>query len=180
MLWRRGYGRVVATLLILAATGCGSSLTADIKAESAVDEKVNFSGMKSYAWYGGLGALIDDTELWSKPGFDMAQECKFVIDRELRKKGFSESSSDPDVFVAFLLVADVNQIKKIDEERGGNVENLQGVGKGALLIEVIDAETAKTIWLGGATAKVSSKYTDEERKQRLDYAVSELIAQLPK
>ena len=177
MVWRRG---IAGILLMLAATGCGSSLTGDIKAESAVDEKVNFSGMKSYAWYGGLGALIDDTELWAKPGFDMAQECKFVIDRELRKKGFSESSSDPDVFVAFLLVADVNQIKKIDDERGGNVENLQGVGKGALLIELIDAETAKTIWLGGATAKVSSKYTDEERKQRLDYAVSELIAQLPK
>ena len=180
MVWRRGYGRGVAMLLMLAATGCGSSLTADIKAESAADEKVNFSGMKSYAWYGGLGALQDDTELWAQPGFDMTQECKFVIDRELRKKGFSESASDPDVFVAFVLVADVNQVRKIDAERGENVENLEGIGKGALLIELIDAETAKTIWLGGATAKVSSKYSDEERKQRLDYAVTELIAQLPK
>ena len=81
--------------------------------------------------------------------------------------------------MAFLLVADVNQVKKIDEERGGNVENLEGVGKGALLIELIDAETTKTIWLGGATAQVSSKYSDDERKQRLDYAISELIGQLP-
>ena len=39
---------------------CGGSLTSDIKAESAADEKVNFSGMKSYAWFGGLGALVDD------------------------------------------------------------------------------------------------------------------------
>src|SRR5688572_31109027 len=120
MIWRRGralYG-VAAILLMLAATSCGTSLTADIKAESAADEKVNFSGMKSYAWFGGLGALIDDTNLWAQPKFDMAQEAKFVIDRELRKKGFSESSSDPDVFVAFLLVADVNQVKKIDDERG--------------------------------------------------------------
>ena len=175
-----GYGRIAAVLFAMFVSACGGSLTQDIKAESAADEKVSFSGMKSYAWYGGLGALVDDTNLWAKPGFDMAQEAKFVIDRELRKKGFSESSSDPDVFVAFLLVADVNQVKKIDEERGGNVENLEGVGKGALLIELIDAETAKTIWLGGATAKVSSKYTDDERKQRLDYAITEVIGQLPK
>jgi hypothetical protein len=175
-----GYGRIAAALLAIFVSACGGSLTSDIKAESAADEKVNFSGMKSYAWFGGLGALVDDTNLWAQPNFDMAQEAKFVIDRELRKKGFSESSSDPDVFVAFLLVADVNQVKKIDDERGANVENLEGVGKGALLIELIDAETTKTIWLGGATAQVSSKYTDDERKQRLDYAITELIGQLPK
>lgn len=173
------HGRIVAVLLAMFVSACGGSLTSDIKAESAADEKVNFSGMKSYAWFGGLGALVDDTNLWAQPDFDMAQEAKFVIDRELRKKGFSESS-DPDVFVAFLLVADVNQVQKIDQERGANVENLEGIGKGALLIELIDADTTQTIWLGGATAKVSSKYTDDERKQRLDYAITELIAQLPK
>ena len=173
------HGRIAAVLLAMFVSACGGSLTSDIKAESAADEKVNFSGMKSYAWFGGLGALVDDTNLWAQPDFDMAQEAKFVIDRELRKKGFSESS-DPDVFVAFLLVADVNQVQKIDQERGANVENLEGVGKGALLIELIDADTTQTIWLGGATAKVSSKYTDDERKQRLDYAITELIAQLPK
>jgi len=45
--------------------------------------------------------------------------------------------------------------------------------------ELIDAETTKTIWLGGATAKVSSKVIDDERKQRLDDAITELIGQLP-
>lgn len=174
-----GYRSIAIVLLTALLNACGSSLTADIKTESAADEKVNFAGMKSYAWYAGLGALNDETELWADPKFDMLGEFKFVIDRELRKKGFSESTK-PDVFVAFLVVANVDQVKKIDEQRSENLDNLKGVGKGALVIELIDAESAKTIWLGAATAEVSSKFTDEERKQRIDYAVSELIGQLPK
>ena len=175
-----GYRSIATLLLLVSLQACGGSLTADIKAQSAIDEKVNFAGMKSYTWYASLGALRDETHLWAEPDFDLLGEFKFVIDRELRKKGFSESTTQPDVLVAFAVVADVNQAKKIEEERGENVENLQGVGKGTLLIELIDAERGKTVWLGAATAEVSSRYTDEERKKRIDYAISQLIAQVPK
>ena len=47
------------------------------------------------------------------------------------------------------------------------------------MVELIDAETEKTVWIGGAKGDIRGSTSAEVSKQRLAYAVDELFATLP-
>ena len=95
---------LIGALLLVA--GC-ASVTKDIKVETDVDPKANLAGYTSYTWLGSAAILYDPEGKWEPPEFDADTEIKFLIDRELRAHGLSESMSNPDLIVAFAAGIDM-------------------------------------------------------------------------
>src|SRR6187551_2762210 len=133
--------RLVALLLSLFVTvGCGSPLTKDIEIKAVADPQVQFSGLRTYAWVGAIGVVNDAVGLWAPKGLDIGAELKFLIDKELRARGYEESTN-PDFLVALGVLNDVNQIAEIKPKNVGETSKLVGVGQGALLLEFIDRKS---------------------------------------
>jgi hypothetical protein len=171
---------VAALLLGGGAIGCASSSTSDIKIHTAADAKANFNGYKSFAWFGSAAVLHDRTGEWVPKDVDTQAEVQFLVDKELRARGLTAVQQDPDLYVALAIVGDVREVQEIKSERGDAVSTFDPVGQGALLVELIDGETGKTVWLGGAEGELRHSRTLEESKERLAYAVDKIFAQLPR
>lgn len=161
------------------AVGCASTPTSDIRVHSAADKKANIREYKSYAWYESDQLLNDRTGVWVPKDVDTQAEVEYLVNDTLRKRGLTEVQGDPDLLVSALLVADIRDVEEIKSKRGDSVTTFDPVGKGALLIELIDAETGKTVWLGGAEGDVRESRSVEEGKERLAYAVDKLFDELP-
>ncbi len=168
---------LVISMLFLGA--CAMVKTDDIQINAEVDPKANFSGYKTYAWLGSASILNDPEGRWQPPSFDADTEIKFLIDRELRKRGMSESSVQPDMIVAFALGVDMDALElKIDKE--SKLETLENIPKGALVIVAVDSSTGFVIWVAEAEANVQQGISNEDSKNRLDYAISKMIGKMPK
>jgi len=167
--------------VLLALAGCTDSntLTADIKTQAQANEKVKFGGYKTYYWFESDGAVDDQLGRWKETGLDIPAEVKFLIDRELRARGFTQVNEDPDLFVGFFVSATIDHFKQV-ERRGGKVPAVEGAGEGSVVIELIDADTEQTVWVGVAKGEAQTGRTAEEVRTRLEYIVTKLIEQLPR
>jgi hypothetical protein len=172
---------LVAVLsLALAASSCAKTPTSDIHVHSAADAKTNFKGYKTYTWYGTMGVLRDQTGTWMPRDRDTVAELKFLIDKKMRELGLAEAKEVADLQVGMLIVADVQQLEQIQAERAQEVTGFEPVGKGALVVELIDNDTGKTVWMGGAEGEARGSYTVEQSNERLAYAIDKLFDELPR
>ena len=168
---------LIATALLLG--GCASGVTQDIMVDTEADPKANLSGYKSYAWLGSAAIVFDEKGQWEPPQFDADAEIKFLIDRELRAKGMTEDSVNPDLIIAYAAGIDMDSMEiKTDPEN--ELEVLENVPVGALTVIMVDAETGLAVWAGVATAEVQENPTPETTKERLDYAVSQMFSKFSK
>ncbi|MGI9569288.1 MAG: DUF4136 domain-containing protein, partial [Desulfobulbia bacterium] len=141
------------------------------------DPKANISGYTSYAWLGSATIRYDPEGQWEPPEFDADSEIKFLIDRELRDHGMAETSSNPDLIVAFAAGIDMSTMEiKTDPE--SELKTLENVPSGALSVVLIDAQTGLAIWVGQATGEVQQNPDQEVTKKRLDYAVTQMFKEL--
>jgi len=170
---------IFITICMFLITGCTTVPTNDIQIDSEVDPKAKFSGYKSYAWLGSAGIINDPDGKWKAPNFNVGNEIQFLVDRELRKRGMSETSSKPDMLVAYALGVDMAafKLKENTETKSAILEN---VPKGALLVLLVDPQTEQVIWIGRATADVQKNPEMETVKKRLDYAITQMMKQIPK
>jgi len=166
---------IVAMLL----AGCASTPVKDIKFDAQVDPKANLSGYKTYAWLGSAAILNDTYGQWEPPEFDADAEIKYLIDRELRKRGMSENSTNPDLIVAFAAGVDMDAMElKVDPKTKINM--LVDVPKGGLVVAFMDRASGFVIWVGLATGEVQENPGAQTVKARLDYAVGQLFKRIPK
>lgn len=170
--------RIIVLPCFLLFGACAKAPTSDIKTAAAVDETIKFSGYQTYGWFAGIGLIKDDTGRWNNGDIDVAAELKFEIDKRMRERGINESSANPQLLVGFLIAANVDQLKEISD-RGGDVSSVEGVGKSALVIELVDASTKHTVWVGAAAGDAQTGRSTDELKERLDYAVTALFKALP-
>jgi hypothetical protein len=169
----------VLAIAIILLTGCTSVPTKDIELGAQADPKANFAGYKTYAWLAAAGILNDPYGKWEPPAFDADAEIKYLIDRELRKRGLFQNSADPDMFVAFAAGIDMEALElKVNPET--QMDHVENVPQGGLLIAFIDSETGFVIWGGVATADMQDNPDADTVKARLDYAVTGLLKKLPK
>jgi len=166
-----------AVLLLL--SGCASSVTKDIIVDAEADPKANFTGYTSYTWLGSAAIVYDPDGKWEPPQFDADAEIKFLIDRELRKRGMNEDSVNPDLIVAFAAGIDMSSME-FDIDPESNLTTLGNVPLGALAVILVDADTGVAIWAGIASAEIQQDPSQEAIKKRLDYAVTSMFNQLPK
>jgi len=170
----------VAALSAALCLSCASTPTSDIKVHSAADAKANIGAYKSYAWDLNAGVIQDRTGAWTPKDLDVQSEVQFLIDKKLRDRGMTQAQSAPELIVSVLILADVKELEQMKDKHGEVVGSLDPVGKGALVVELVDSQTGKTVWLGAAEGDIRGSNTTEVAKKRLAYAVDEMFAKLPK
>jgi len=174
----RKYVLLFVTVVML-LSGCASVPTKDIQVDAQANPQANLSGYKTYAWAGSAQIVNDEYGQWEPPAFDADAEIKYLIDRELRKRGMSENSTDPDMFVAFAAGIDMDALGlKVAPET--NMDMLTNLPQGALVVAFADSQSGFVIWLGAAIAEVQESPDTETVKARLEYAVTQLFKKLPK
>jgi hypothetical protein len=166
------------TLSLLLVSACATIPTKDITIDTDADQQVAFSKYKSYQWLASAGIMSDPDGKWEPPGVDVDAEITFLIDRELRKRGMTETSMKPDLYVAYVLGVDMEALK-LKENPETKISTLKNVPGGALLLVLIDAQSTDAVWAGLATAELQQGMDMETRKKRLDYVVTNMLKQLP-
>jgi len=165
--------------LVMLLGGCASSVTKDIEVQTDWDPKANLAAYKSYTWLGSAAIVFDDRGQWEPPQFDADAEIRSLIDRELRERGMTQNSVNPDLIVAYAAGIDMDSMQiKVDPESG--LEMLANLPLGALSVVLVDAVSGQAIWIGIATANIRQSPTPETTRKRLDYAVSRMFAGLPR
>ena len=167
---------IVLSFLLLSA--CATIPTKDITIDTDADPKVAFSGYKTYEWLAAAGILSDPEGNWEPPGVDVDGEITFLINRELRKRGMTETNRKPDLFVAYVIGVDMDALK-LKENPDTKISTLENVPGGALLLVLIDAQSTDAVWAGLATAEIQQDMEMETRKKRLDYVITNMLKELP-
>ena len=165
--------------VMLLVSGCASSITSDIVVEAEADPKANFKGYSRYTWLGSAAIVYDPKGKWEVPNFDADSEIKFHIDTELRARGMTEDSLDPDIVVVFAAGIDMESME-FDIDLESNLATLENVPLGALTIILMDAKTGLAIWAGSATAEIQESPGEEVIKKRIAYAVRTMFKKMPK
>jgi len=172
--------RLTVTLALLAmlVAGCSSVPTKDIQVRALGDSQANIRGYETYGWLVNAAILNDTYGQWKPPAFDADAEVKFLIDRELRERGMSEDSDDPDVIVAFAAGVNMDALRLKDGPNGRM--SVQNVPRGGLTILFVGSKTGVILWMGVATGDIQDRLDTKSAKARLDYAVTKILKQLPK
>lgn len=172
--------RKIALLSLLAvATGCATSTIHEgLKVSAVADPKMNVKAYQTYQWAIGASVMRDTTAAWQAPDFDVNDELGFLIEKELRAKGMRPVNKNPDVYVAFLIVANVEQAKLVRDKAGDL--SLENDSAGALIVELMDPSTLKPVWRGAAVAPVRDDLSSEQRRERFAHGVHQIIDKLPR
>ena len=157
---------------------CATVPTGDIKIVTEAAPQENLGQYKSYGWLLGVAALHDPDGSWEPPGFDADSEVIYLVNREMRKRGLTETNRDPDVYIGFGIGLDMAALK-ISEDVEGNISALENVPQGGLVLVLIDRKEAEVFWVGLATGDKLEGIDDEVRKKRLDYAISNMFKSVP-
>ena len=169
---RKFYIAMMSTVLLL-LSAC-ATVTKDIVVDAQVDPKTEMSGYKTYAWLGAGKFLNDPEKKWQPPKMDIAGDIKYLIDRELRKRGIFAATEKPDLAVAFFMGIDMETME-LKEDPNDNVEVLKNVPKAGMIVVLVDVETEFVVWMGVAEGDLKENPSDEEVRTRLDYAVSNML-----
>jgi hypothetical protein len=175
--------RYVATVisslcLVFFLTSC-ATVTQDIKVEAQADPKVSFSGYKNYAWLASAEILYDPEGQWEPKDIDIDSEVRFIVNRELRKRGMTEVTSNPDMYIAFAAGIDMSSLD-IKENPEAKEPVLANIPKAGLVIVMADAETGFLTWIGIAEGEAKAERSEEEIRTRIDYAVTQMFKRIPK
>lgn len=169
--------KIILFLFTFLIGGC-ASVTKDIEIDSTVDPTIKFSGYKSYGWLAEISGLNDPEGVWQSPKMNIAEDIRYLIDRELRKRGIYSYAENPDLFVAFFMGVDMEALElKVDPNTKEDI--LAEVPSAALAVALIDANTGYVVWVGEAMGDIQKNPSDELIRKRLDYAVTEIFKKLP-
>ncbi|MGY6277266.1 DUF4136 domain-containing protein [Methylomonas sp. MgM2] len=168
---------ILVLFLTFLAGGC-ASVTKDIEIDATADPTIKFSGYKSYGWLAEISGLNDPDGVWQPPKMDIAEDIKYLIDRELGKRGIYSYAENPDLAVAFFMGVDMEALElKTDPKTKQDI--MSKVPSAALAVALIDANTGYVVWVGEAIGEIQKNPSDELIRKRLDYAVSEIFKKLP-
>lgn len=171
--------KTISFILVILLGSCASVPTSDINIDAESDPKANFSGFKTYAWFAAAQIVFDPEGQWEPRDVDIDAEVQFIINSELRKRGVSEVSSNPDMLVAYAAGVDMTSLG-LKQDPETKKELLANIPKAALVIALIDADTGYVIWIAEATGEVQQQADAATVRTRLEYAIGEMFRLLPK
>lgn len=171
--------KTTSLAFIVLLTACTTAPTRDIKVDAEADPKASFSGYKTYAWLAAAQLLHDPEGQWEPRNVDLDSEVQFMINSQLRKRGMSEVSSNPDMFVAYAAGVDMTALG-LKENPDTSEKLLENIPKAALVVALVDADSGFVIWLGEAVGEVQEQANEATVRARIDYAINEMFRLLPK
>jgi hypothetical protein len=146
------------------------------------DHSINFNKYNSYQL-----TKLHATD----PGVE--SRLTIAVDRNLQTRYLHPTDSNPDLMIA---VVESNQDKQeyatfydsltgLSWQRGWggggflpSAATLQDIAPGTLVLDIWDRKTQKLVWRGAIT-EPAAVVSDKEADQKLDKAVSQLLAQFP-
>jgi len=176
-------GEFVALTII--CISCGPSL----KVSSDYDKSANFSQYKTFSLYKSDSLHESISQLNQDRIFN-------AVKSEMSKKGFQESSSNPDLLVNVVaILKDRVAVSSTTDYYGyGGVYrpyywgtgmgvsgttnyNVQHYKDGSLIIDVVDANTKKLLWQGTGNKEIDKPAKDPDTA--IPQAVSSIMASFP-
>jgi len=163
------------TVGLVIFSGCGAK-TGDIEVATQTNAKVNLDGYTSYAWLASADLVIDENNVLQKRDYNVHEFIQSKITKELVNEDKIETSSNPDFLVSYIFGVNMDAIKKsVDDDGRAYIENIPEAGIAILLI---DPSNQRVIYAGTAEAKLDESVTDEESKERIVYAIEEILDDL--
>lgn len=178
----RTIARFVVALMLACLACSGVRVTTDF------DPSADFTRVRSYAWLdersGVQGDRADVTSL-------LDRRVRRSVDAELQRKGLSAvGRAEADVLVTYHLGVETKlDVNTIDTGYGyGRSRYRAGVSthttvteyqEGTLLIDVIEPKSKQLIWRGSGQARIRRSSTPEQREERIDQAVAQILESFP-
>jgi hypothetical protein len=162
----------VLTASLVIFSGCGAK-TGDIEVATQTNAKVNLDGYTSYAWLATADLMIDKNDAFKKRSYNVHEFIQSKITKELLNEDKIETSSNPDFLVSYVVGVDMDAVKKsVDDDGKAYLENIPEAG---LAILLIDPSNQRVIYAGSAETNLDESATDEESKERIVYAIEEIL-----
>lgn len=171
--------RLTCIAFILSLNACTTAPTQDIQVDAEADPKASFSGFKTYAWLAAAQIMFDPEGQWEPRNVDIDAEVQSMIFNELRMRGMTEASSNPDMLVAYAAGVDMTTLD-LKENPETKQKLLENIPKAALIVALIDADTGYVVWIGEAVGEVQQQADAATVRARIDYAIKEMFRLLPK
>jgi hypothetical protein len=164
------------------------SACSGVRVTTDFDPSADFTKVRTYAWLdeqsGVQGDRPDVTSL-------LDRRVRRAVDAELQRKGLAPvGQSEADVLVTYHLGVetklDVNTINTgygygRYPYRGGiaTQTTVTEYQEGTLLIDVIAPKSKQLIWRGSGQSRLRRSSTPEQREQRIDEAVAQILESFP-
>ncbi|WP_151086607.1 DUF4136 domain-containing protein [Hymenobacter baengnokdamensis] len=181
--------RFLARPTALAATGLALALalgscatTANVGVSSDFDHAVNFRNYHTWAWY---PKQTNDTEGGPAKGYESFtdQRIRDAVSKDLTAKGLTETTSNPDVYVAYSVRVE-NKQQVSGYPYGGYGYPYYGYGyggfggypygggaynykAGTVIIDIVDARRKELAWRGTGQAQLNQNSISEEETYRI-------------
>jgi hypothetical protein len=177
--------RSIAILILtfaLAVVGCAPS----ISVKEDYDREADFTAFHKYDWIhvptdaaGSVQAALARNSLLDK-------RIKASVNGELAKKGYAQNAENPDFFVMYhtgteskVDVTDWGYGYGYGGYWGGGGVDVYQYTEGTLLLDIIDAKSKQLVWRGMAQGTIDPDAPAERREQRLNEAVTRMLATFP-
>jgi hypothetical protein len=170
--------KTVITAVALVSLFACAPVTEDIKVATSYDPTVEFSELRTYSWVGVLDVIEDPDGRWASRELDFFAEAKWLIDREMRERGFFEVREGADVGLVFGMAVDMEIFQEIDDPDSDRV-TFANIPQGAFFVAMMDTKTLYAVWIGAGTAEVLENPSFETTRKRLDYGVTQIFKGFP-
>jgi hypothetical protein len=152
-----------------------SCATYDVKHD--YDLQANFAEFKTFDWM----------QVPEKAGIDslILQRVKNAVNAELKAKGLTLSSNNPDFLIAEHLGKNAKvRVSNYGYGYGYRYRGYRGVStyqyeEGVLILDFVDIKSKKLIWRGSATAVVQNVNTPEKSEKLINGAVKAILKKYP-
>jgi hypothetical protein len=168
--------RVLVVSLALSFINCST-----LSVSTHYDKSVTFSGLKTYSWIPAPQKLRDNPKVdWEV----LDSRVRSAVDEVLSAKGFSRvASGGPDFLVGYNVTLDkktiattLDAVYSLTRPPGWASFDYE---QGTLILNIIEADTRRLMWLGQAQDEVSFVANPEQKKEQINKAVKLMLENFP-
>ena len=122
-----------------------------------------------------------------------SSRIRLAVDQALQERGFTQSSSNPDLAVSYQVTTDQRRsFNTVNTGWGGGYRwGGWGMGmstsrttenvwtEGTLLLGMFDTESKNMVWTGSATTDLDGTRSPQERQRLMEDAVNKMMRDFP-
>lgn len=175
-----------AAILIASVLAGGSGALAEEKVKAITTPGVDMASYRTYEWLPPR-VLTKSGVVENHPANPL---IRAAVDRQLTARGLTEAKTAGDLQVAATaLTESIPQVEAVLMAEGNNMmygTPIATMGRynkeGTLVVNLIDAKTKKTAWIGLARESLPNKAQQEpdEIQKKLDSAAKKMFQKYPK